>query len=206
MKYSVILHNYKKNELTCMNNNFTQTLADFSTIENALFYVEEFISEYIENLQGDKQFDYLFEAPQLGTGFKDGFYCIIYRNHLNRYTIYRRTRSIGWVMNSQEDVAHFEIFISCSISKNQLITDRNSTLFRYKNYFNKCLKEIDQDYVEKLQNSNDDDKLKITQNILKKSLNIDILKNNSDLDVSNYEKHIFDELDELISNNLPLQF
>ena len=155
--HHVILHNYEKNELTSLVENFTQTLASFTDLENALFFVEEFVNDYIESLQGDRKFEYLFEPPVFGTTFKEGFYVIKYKEFQNRLKIYRRSRYIGWVMNSQEDIPHFEIFVSSTFPKNvkSISTKKYNVdpceverykMYKMKKHFNLCLKSIDKEF------------------------------------------------------------
>ena len=151
MQYSVILHNYKESELTCMIKNYTLTMKNFNSLSNALFYVEEFISDYIEKFQGDVDFKYVFEKPEMNNNFKEGFFVIKFKSHSNRFKIYRRFRYIGWLTNSQVDIPQFEIFISIvnpTGTKQELI--QHNINFDKKTEFKECLKCIDKEYKSKI--------------------------------------------------------
>lgn len=110
--YQIILHNYVTHKYTSEYSNNTKTLISFNNIANAQNFVEEFISDYIVNLQGDKKFSYIFKNPPLGNSFKEGCFVKLYKQNYLKYSVYKRHRYIGYIMNSQDDVKHFDIMIS----------------------------------------------------------------------------------------------
>jgi hypothetical protein len=171
MKHSVILHDYKSNS--------TKTLREFTDLINASLFVEEFISDYIINLQGDTPYNYLFYPPVLGTTFKDGFYCLMYKNHYNRFTICRRTRYIGWITNSQVDDTHFEIFISSckSDTKIQFYNGKFETLdLNNRRKFNECLCQIDETFKPNVEHSDPIDILPNSKQSQSQSVPFDLMK------------------------------
>lgn len=102
--YSIILHDYLTNT--------TVTLENFNTLENALLYSEEYISDYVKELQGNSNIRYLFDSPSFGNVFKEGCYCKIYKDHFLKFTLINRKREVGYIYNTQEDIKHFDLFIS----------------------------------------------------------------------------------------------
>lgn len=170
--YSIIIHNYIPHILTSEIKNFTQTIKQFNRIENALLFVEEFIDTYIQSLQGDLKYSYLFENPPSGNTFKEGCFVKLYKNHCNKFSVYKRTRYVGYLMNSQEDICHFDIHISKNkhidnldqcISQDTLVshnTEFNKSnwtdtsfmtlLSQHKQLFSKCLSKIDENYDKKV--------------------------------------------------------
>lgn len=152
--FSVILHDYESNTTT--------TIENFTIYENAMFFIEEFIDNFIINLQGDKIYQYLFENPPFGTIFKDGFFVLKYQDHFNKFSVCRRFREIGWVANYQWDETKFDIFITTnqckykklktqtSVKQNCKIRDfKNANEFCLQSEFSKCLKCVDKDFQGK---------------------------------------------------------
>lgn len=149
--YQVILHNYVPHKYTSEYSNNTKTLISFNNITNAQFFVEEFISDYIVNLQGDKKFYYIFKNPPLGNSFKEGCFVKVYKKIFLKYSVYKRHRYIGYIMNSQQDIKHFDIMISinkeyCEVEKDKEQIEQD---FIVKNKINHDLIEELKIYFEK---------------------------------------------------------
>lgn len=101
--YGVLVHDYY--------NNKTVTVSFHGTTTSAQLFCEEYIDDRISLLQGSQKYEYVFDPPVKGTGFKEGCYCILYKDDFLKYTVYSRNRFIGWLYNSQEDVKLFDVSI-----------------------------------------------------------------------------------------------
>lgn len=93
------MHDYKKRE--------TYLLADFAFKSDAEQFLESYMFNYIENLQGQQNILIVTEPPNI----KYGFYILRNNELINRYTVVERIRHIGNFWNSYEDQKHFDIFL-----------------------------------------------------------------------------------------------
>jgi len=112
-KYFVSLRKYNKlNENNYNKENFPseygELVKSFTLKDNALFYIEEFIVDYIKENQGELKFDFYSEHPSANE-LKYGFYVIYYKDSVFKYTVYERKRIVGYLINTYQNIKHFDI-------------------------------------------------------------------------------------------------
>jgi hypothetical protein len=94
----------------------------------------------------------MFCPPEFGTGFKYGFYVLKYKNHLDKFTIFRRHRYPGYFYTSQDDICHFDIIIAKGQNDKSIKKIEKNDKFCCMILMNKCLQEIDENFIPSPEN------------------------------------------------------
>jgi len=82
----------------------------YNTRVNALLHVMDIIYDVQHGLQGAKEFKSFASMPSK-SGFKEGVFVIQDRSNPDRYSVYNRVRSIGYVYNGFTDVLIKDVYV-----------------------------------------------------------------------------------------------